>query len=138
MPDIDTPPDYDFDPPEADEDEPDPKQSKSDLFVKHMKKVRQEDGSYVVACNYWKHIQTKHPEADIRSRSQTQIPSIFHPGELVFILLGGLASRGILLTVSNWDRVEEGSRLSNEENDPMTSKELNEEPYEAKISCTIL
>ncbi|KAI9201360.1 hypothetical protein LWI28_022208 [Acer negundo] len=90
MSDIDTPPDYDFDPPEADEDEPDPKLSKSDLFVKHMKKVRQEDGSYVAACNYckkvykWsksggydtyrKHIQTKYPEAETRSRSQTQSP----------------------------------------------------------------
>ncbi|KAK5838460.1 hypothetical protein PVK06_007190 [Gossypium arboreum] len=28
------------------------------------------------------------------------------------------------------DRVEEGRRFSNEEKDPMTSKELNEEPYE--------
>ncbi|TYJ43129.1 hypothetical protein E1A91_A03G133000v1 [Gossypium mustelinum] len=36
------------------------------------------------------------------------------------------------------DRVEEGRRFSNEENDPMTSKELNEEPYEVKISCTVL
>ncbi|KAG8363169.1 hypothetical protein BUALT_BualtMtG0004300 (mitochondrion) [Buddleja alternifolia] len=33
------------------------------------------------------------------------------------------------------DRVEEGRRFSNEEKDPMTSKELNEEPYEVKISC---
>ncbi|XP_052880861.1 30S ribosomal protein S7, chloroplastic-like [Gossypium arboreum] len=32
------------------------------------------------------------------------------------------------------DRVEEGRRFSNEEKDPMTSKELNEEPYEVKIS----
>ncbi|KAH1064679.1 hypothetical protein J1N35_029666 [Gossypium stocksii] len=29
------------------------------------------------------------------------------------------------------DRVEEGRRFSNEEKDPMTSKELNEEPYES-------
>ena len=36
------------------------------------------------------------------------------------------------------DRVEEGRRFSNEEKDPMTSKELNEEPYEGKISCTVL
>ena len=36
------------------------------------------------------------------------------------------------------DRVEEGRRFSNEEKDPMTSKELNEEPYEVKISCTVL
>jgi len=36
------------------------------------------------------------------------------------------------------DRVEEGRRFSNEEKDPMTSKELNEEPYEMKISCTVL
>ncbi|KAI9157863.1 hypothetical protein LWI28_029274 [Acer negundo] len=83
MSDIDTPSDYDFDPPETDEDEPDPKLSKSDQFVKHMKKVRQENGSYVATCNYckkvykWsksggydtyrKHIQTKHPEAETRS-----------------------------------------------------------------------
>ncbi|MBA0880314.1 hypothetical protein Goshw_005445 [Gossypium schwendimanii] len=34
-------------------------------------------------------------------------------------------------------RVEVG-RFSNEEKDPMTLKELNEEPYEVKISCTVL
>ena len=34
--------------------------------------------------------------------------------------------------------VEEGRRFANEERDPMTSKELNEEPYEVKISCTVL
>ena len=43
-----------------------------------------------------------------------------------------------LVLVSLRDGVEEGRRLSNEEKDPMTSKELNEEPYEAKISCTVL
>ena len=32
--------------------------------------------------------------------------------------------------------VEEGNRFS--EKDPITSKELNEEPYEVKISCTVL
>ncbi|KAK5845910.1 hypothetical protein PVK06_002153 [Gossypium arboreum] len=32
------------------------------------------------------------------------------------------------------DRVEEGRRFSNEEKDPMTSKELNEEPYEGDLS----
>ncbi|KAK3405685.1 hypothetical protein EUGRSUZ_K01909 [Eucalyptus grandis] len=37
-----------------------------------------------------------------------------------------------------WDEVKEGRRFSNEENDPMTSKELNEEPYEVKISCMVL
>ncbi|MBA0748026.1 hypothetical protein Gogos_004882 [Gossypium gossypioides] len=36
------------------------------------------------------------------------------------------------------DRVEEGRIFSNEEKDPMTSKELNEEPYEVKISCVVL
>ncbi|MBA0665915.1 hypothetical protein Goklo_002383 [Gossypium klotzschianum] len=36
------------------------------------------------------------------------------------------------------DRVEEGRRFSNEEKNPMTSKELNEESYEVKISCTVL
>ncbi|KAK9094280.1 hypothetical protein Scep_025749 [Stephania cephalantha] len=36
------------------------------------------------------------------------------------------------------DVVEEGKRFSNEENDPMTSKELKEEPYEVEISCTVL
>ncbi|MBA0754558.1 hypothetical protein Gogos_020209 [Gossypium gossypioides] len=36
------------------------------------------------------------------------------------------------------DRVEEGRRFSNEEKDPMNLKELNEEPYEVKISCTVL
>lgn len=34
--------------------------------------------------------------------------------------------------------VEEGRRFSNGEKDPTTSKELNEEPYEVKISCTVL
>ncbi|TYG73538.1 hypothetical protein ES288_D04G109600v1 [Gossypium darwinii] len=32
------------------------------------------------------------------------------------------------------DRVEEGRRLLNEEKDPMTSKELNKEPYEGDLS----
>lgn len=36
------------------------------------------------------------------------------------------------------DGVEEGRKFSNEEKGPMTSKELNEEPYEVKISCTVL
>lgn len=36
------------------------------------------------------------------------------------------------------DGVEEGRRFANEERGPMTSKELNEEPYEVKISCTVL
>ena len=35
--------------------------------------------------------------------------------------------------------MEEGKRFSNEEKDPITSKELNEEPYEMKIfSCMVL
>nr|KJB30983.1 hypothetical protein B456_005G170800 [Gossypium raimondii] len=38
------------------------------------------------------------------------------------------------LLVTLRDRVEEGRRFSNEENDPMTSKELNKDPYEVKIS----
>ena len=33
-------------------------------------------------------------------------------------------------------RVEERKRFSNEEKDPITLKELNEKPYEVKISCT--
>ncbi|TYJ00669.1 hypothetical protein E1A91_A13G101300v1 [Gossypium mustelinum] len=36
------------------------------------------------------------------------------------------------------DRVEEGRSFSNEEKDPMTLKELNEELYKVKISCTVL
>jgi hypothetical protein len=36
------------------------------------------------------------------------------------------------------DGVEEGRRFSKEERYPMTSKELNAEPYEVKISCTVL
>lgn len=43
-----------------------------------------------------------------------------------------------LVLVTLRDGVEEGRRFSNEEKDPMTSKELNEEPYEVKISCTVL
>ncbi|KAF8376865.1 hypothetical protein HHK36_031463 (chloroplast) [Tetracentron sinense] len=39
-----------------------------------------------------------------------------------------------LVLVTLRDGVEEGRRFSNEEKDPMTSKELNEEPYEVKIS----
>ncbi|KAI8021410.1 Perakine reductase [Camellia lanceoleosa] len=35
-------------------------------------------------------------------------------------------------------RVEERRRFLNEEKDLVTSKELNEEPYEVKISCTVL
>ncbi|KAF9595593.1 hypothetical protein IFM89_001065 [Coptis chinensis] len=35
-----------------------------------------------------------------------------------------------LVLVALRDGVEEGRRFSNEEKDPMTSKELNEEPYE--------
>jgi small subunit ribosomal protein S12 len=42
----------------------------------------------------------------------------------------------VLVTLRNG--VEEGKRFANEERDPMTSKELNEEPYEMKISCTVL
>lgn len=42
----------------------------------------------------------------------------------------------ILVTLR--DGVEEGRRFANEERDPMTSKELNEEPYEVKISCPVL
>ena len=42
----------------------------------------------------------------------------------------------VLVTLRNG--VEEGKRFSNEEKDPITSKELNEEPYEVKISCTVL
>ncbi|KAA0063492.1 30S ribosomal protein S12-B [Cucumis melo var. makuwa] len=34
--------------------------------------------------------------------------------------------------------MEEGRRFSNEEKDPMTSKELKEEPYEVQISRTVL
>jgi len=33
---------------------------------------------------------------------------------------------------------EEGRRLSKEEKEPILSNELNEEPYEVKISCTVL
>ena len=34
-------------------------------------------------------------------------------------------------------KVKEGRRFLDEEKDPTTSKELNEEPYEVKILCTI-
>ena len=43
-----------------------------------------------------------------------------------------------LVLVALRDGVEEGRIFSNEEKDPMTSKELNEEPYEVKTSCTVL
>ena len=42
----------------------------------------------------------------------------------------------VLVTLRNG--VEEGKKFSNEEKDPITSKELNEELYEVKISCTVL
>ncbi|KAK0588003.1 hypothetical protein LWI29_032652 [Acer saccharum] len=103
MSDIDTPPDFGFDTPEVDlerEEDLIQKQSKSDLFVKHMKKIRSEDGSITVACNYcnkvykwsrsggygtyWKHIEAKHPEAVIRMRSQTQIPRYATPNQRLF------------------------------------------------------
>ncbi|KAF1895978.1 hypothetical protein Lal_00046733 [Lupinus albus] len=40
-----------------------------------------------------------------------------------------------LVLVTLRDKVEEGGRFLNEEKDPMTLKELNEEPCEVKISC---
>ena len=43
-----------------------------------------------------------------------------------------------LVLVTLRDGVEEGRGFSNAEKDPMTSKELNGEPYEMKISCTVL
>lgn len=43
-----------------------------------------------------------------------------------------------LVLVTLRDGVEEGRKFSNEEKGPTTSKELNEEPYEVKISCTVL
>ena len=43
-----------------------------------------------------------------------------------------------LVLVTLRDGVEEGRGFSNAEKDPKTSKELNEEPYEVKISCTVL
>ncbi|KAF1876942.1 hypothetical protein Lal_00033867 [Lupinus albus] len=43
-----------------------------------------------------------------------------------------------LVLVTLRDGVEEGGRFSNEEKDPMTSKELNKESYEVKISCSVL
>ena len=43
-----------------------------------------------------------------------------------------------LVLATPGDGVEEGKRLSKEEKDPILSKELNEEPYEVKISCTVL
>ncbi|OVA11582.1 hypothetical protein BVC80_1165g13 [Macleaya cordata] len=42
-----------------------------------------------------------------------------------------------LVLVTLRDGVEEGRRFSNEETDPMTSKELNEEPYESTINLWI-
>lgn len=45
-------------------------------------------------------------------------------------------TKWVLVTLR--DGVEEGRGFSNAEKDPMTSKELNEEPYEVKISCTVL
>ncbi|KAK3230100.1 hypothetical protein Dsin_001981 [Dipteronia sinensis] len=79
--------DFDFDP---QMEEKLPKQVKSDLFIVHMKKVMQEDGSTVVICNYckkifkWhksggydtyqKHITNSHPDAQAKSSSQAQIP----------------------------------------------------------------
>ena len=43
-----------------------------------------------------------------------------------------------LVLVTLRDRVEEGGRFLNEEKDLMTLKEMNVEPYEVKISCTVL
>ena len=43
-----------------------------------------------------------------------------------------------LILVTLRDGVEERRGFSNAEKDPMNSKELNEEPYEVKISCTVL
>lgn len=43
-----------------------------------------------------------------------------------------------LVLVTLRDGVERGRGFSNAEKGLMTSKELNEEPYEVKISCTVL
>lgn len=43
-----------------------------------------------------------------------------------------------LVLVTLRDGVEEGGGFSNAEKNPMNSKELNEEPYEVKISRTVL
>ncbi|KAK3221950.1 hypothetical protein Dsin_008975 [Dipteronia sinensis] len=69
-----------------------PKQVKYDLFVLHMNKVTNEDGSTVVICNYcktvfkWhksggygsyrKHTTNSHPDAQAKSSSQSQIPRV--------------------------------------------------------------
>ena len=45
------PPDFEFEPPIEDKLQ---KQAKSDIFVLHMKKVMQADGSTVAVCNYCK------------------------------------------------------------------------------------
>jgi len=42
-----------------------------------------------------------------------------------------------LILVTLWDGMEEGRRFSNEENDPMISKQLNEESHEVITLCTI-
>ena len=42
-----------------------------------------------------------------------------------------------LILVTLQGRAKEGKRFLNKEKDPTTSKELNEEPYEVKISGTI-
>ncbi|KAK3229593.1 hypothetical protein Dsin_001474 [Dipteronia sinensis] len=81
--------DFDFDP---QIEEKLPKQVKSNLFILHMKKVTQEDGSTVVICNYCKkvfkcyksggygtyrkHITNSHPDGQPKSSSQAQIPRL--------------------------------------------------------------
>ncbi|KAK3189036.1 hypothetical protein Dsin_028597 [Dipteronia sinensis] len=77
-----------------------PKQVKSDLFVLHMKKVTNEDGSTIVICNYckkvfkWhksggygsyrKYITNSHPDAQAKSSSQSQIPRYATPNQQLF------------------------------------------------------
>ena len=43
-----------------------------------------------------------------------------------------------ILLITLWNRVEEEGDSRMRIRDPITSKELNEEPYEVKISCTVL
>ncbi|KAK3187976.1 hypothetical protein Dsin_027537 [Dipteronia sinensis] len=87
-------PDFDFDP---NLEEKLPKHVKSNLFVLHMKKVTQEDGSTIVICNYYKkvfkwhksggystyrkHITNAHQDAHAKSSSQAQISRYATPNQ---------------------------------------------------------
>ncbi|KAL4352995.1 hypothetical protein GQ457_06G001510 [Hibiscus cannabinus] len=95
--------------------------------VDTIAKIPSHDSSYQLIFNSPQYIYC---------RSFIGILMIYHKGRRTTCHKAEERATKLLVTLR--DRVEEGRRFSNEENDPMTSKELNDEPYEVKISCTLV